>query len=244
VLNSPFTFWPWPGRKQYFHLSLSALRELDQRILAAVVRKTLPLTGNELLWVLGTVLTFKAYCLVDEPNIASLTIVETVSNAAFLFFSGFAAAVAVLVGARLGARRFDEARQNAYRLLAMGLFVSLSICVLVLAGAAPITRLFNVSEHIRSLALSMLRIQAGIYPVIILNVLFFLTLRTGGDVKAMLIMDAFFAWIITIPVAFGLALLVRPPLPVFYLVIQLTEIVKFSIALLLFRRGRWLKNLT
>lgn len=231
-------------RKQYFKLSIGAIRELDKRILSAVIRKTIPLIGNELLWVLGIVLTFKAYCLVDEPNIASLTIVETVSNAAFLFFSGFAAAVAVLVGARLGAGRFDEARLNARRLLAIGLFTSLGISLLVLLSAAPIVDLFKVSDHIRSLALSMLRIHAGIYPVIILNVLFFLTLRTGGDIKAMLIMDAFFSWLITLPLAFGLALLVRPPLPVFYLAIQLTEIVKFFIASALFRRGHWLKNLT
>jgi putative MATE family efflux protein len=114
------------GNKQYFNLKIEPIRRLLQ-----VTRKTLSLTGNELLWSAGTVLIFKTYCLVNEANIASLAIVETTSNLIFVLFGGFAAAIAVMVGTRLGASRFEEARQNSRRLLALGLVVGLFSFVLI-----------------------------------------------------------------------------------------------------------------
>ena len=107
------------SNRQYFNLQIKPVRKLNKTIMARIARKMIPLTGNELLWSFGIIMIFKAYCLVDEPNIASLNIVETLSNAAFSIFHGFSASVAILVGARLGANRFDEARINASRLLAL-----------------------------------------------------------------------------------------------------------------------------
>ena len=111
--------------KQYFNLKVSPIRLLNKAILLQVARKVIPLVGNEVVWSLGTAMIFKVYCLVDEPNIASLTITETTSNIIYALFGGFSAVVAVMVGTRLGAGKFDEARRNIRHLMVLGVAAGL-----------------------------------------------------------------------------------------------------------------------
>lgn len=196
------------------------------------------------MWSVGTVLIFKTYCLVNEANIASLTIVEMTNNFVFILFGGFAAAISILVGARLGASRFAEARQNSTRLMALGAIIGVCCGIAVFLVSDRITLLFNVTEELRTLATTMLRIQSFFYPLITVNVIFFFVLRVGGDMIGTLMVDAGYIWLIALPLAAGLSLLVRPEMAIFYLAIQCTEIIKFAIAWRFYRRGKWLCNLT
>ena len=230
--------------KQYFNLKISPVRLLNKSILFQVARKVIPLIGNEIVWSLGTAMIFKAYCLVDEPNIASLTITETTSNIIYALFGGFSAAVAVMVGTRLGAGKFDDARRNVRHLMVLGIAAGLFCGALLFILSNPITLLFNVEDTIRQMAGQMIRYQALLYPVILVNVIFFMTFRTGADMVATLAMDSFFIWIFVLPLAALLSYLIKPELPVFFLVIQGTELVKCLVAWLFFRRGKWLCNLT
>lgn len=232
------------SNKQYFNLKIAPIRRLTKDILLLVIRKAIPMTGNELLWSVGTVMIFKTYCLVNEVNIASLTIVEMTNNFVFILFGGFAASISILIGARLGASRFAEARQNATRLLALGAIIGVVCGIIVFLISDRITLLFNVSDELRILATNMLRIQTIFYPLITVNVIFFFILRVGGDMFGTVMVDAGYIWLIALPLAAGLSLLVKPEMVVFYLAIQSTEIVKFAIAWRLYRRGKWLCNLT
>lgn len=230
--------------KQYFNLKIAPIRRLTKDILLLVLRKAIPMTGNELLWSVGMVMIFKTYCLVNEANIASLTIVEMTNNFVFILFGAFAAAISILIGARLGASRFAEARKNATRLLALGAIIGVLSGIIVFLISDRITLLFNVSDELRLLATNMLRIQSVFYPLITVNVIFFFILRVGGDMFGTVMVDAGYIWLIALPLAAGLSLLVKPEMVVFYLAIQSTEIVKFAIAWRLYRRGKWLCNLT
>ncbi len=230
--------------KQYFNLKFAPIRRLTKELLLLVIRKTIPMMGNELFWSAGTVLVFKAYCLVNEANIASLTIVEMTSNFVFILLGGFAAAASILVGARLGASRFAEARQNSTRLLALGAVIGVVCGVVVFLISGQIPQLFNVNDEFRILATTMLSLQAAFYPLILVNCIFFFILRVGGDMFGTVMVDSGYIWLITLPIAAALSLLVKPEMAVFFLIIQCTEIMKFAIAWWLYRRGKWLCNLT
>lgn len=232
------------SNRKYFNLKLTLIRRLSREILARIARKAIPLTGNELIWSFGTIMIFKAYTQVDEPNIASLTILEAVSNAAFVILHGFSASVAILVGARLGANRFEEARQNASRLIAMGFAFGLFIAIIAALLGRHIVTIYNVSDQIRQMAAFMIYVQTAILPLIAMNFIIFVTFRTGGDVKSTLTMDSLFVWILIIPLAFALSFWTKISMPLFFAAIQSTEILKFLLALHLFRRNRWIRNLT
>jgi putative MATE family efflux protein len=230
--------------RQYFNLRVTPVRLLNKSILKQILRKTLPLISNELAWSIGNATMFWTYCQIDETFIASLTVVEMTANLVYVVIGGLGAAISVLVGARLGADRFDEARDNARRLITGVAAVILVSGILVIGLSGKIPLLFNLTLPIQQLAGRMLRINALFYVFNAINVGIFLTLRIGGDVRATLLMDSLYMWAFVIPLALVLSLLVKPGIIVFYWAIQLTDLLKLSITSYLYRKGRWIRNLT
>ncbi len=102
----------------------------------------------------------------------------------------------------------------------------------------------NVIEDIRRTAGQMLRINAVIYVFLTMNVSIFFMLRIGGETRSSLVIDSGFIWFFVIPLAVVLSQFARPPMVLFYLVLQSTEVLKFLLGLWYFRRGRWIRNLT
>lgn len=230
--------------KHYFNLDPRALRNLNRNHLRLAAGKCLPLMGMELLWSVGMTILFWSYCQVDEQVVASLAIVETTANLNFIMYGGTSVAVSVMVGARLGAGKFDEARNNARRILLLGVIVTALYGVLVFLLSNRIPLLFQVTPEIRSLAGSMLRINSVYYGLITLNVIFFYTLRIGGDVRAFLVMESGYVWLFLIPLALVFSLLIKPDIAVFYMIMQSAELVKALLGRHYFKAGRWIRNLT
>ncbi len=229
---------------EFFTASRRELHAMSRPILKQVVSRALPLLGNEILWSTGTTMLFWSYSKVHEPFIAALSLVEMSSNIAFVVFGGLGVSISVMIGKRLGAGLFDEARGNARRLIAFASAFSLAMAGLMMLLSPLIPHLVNVSEDIRAMAAVLLRIQAAFYVVITINVSCFLIFRAGGDTRSALAIDSGFVWLFTVPIALLLALVIKPALPVFYLTIQACEGVKLVVAVHYFRKGRWLKNLT
>jgi Na+-driven multidrug efflux pump len=182
--------------------------------------------------------------MLNETYIAALTIAEAIGNFIPAIFGGISAAVSVQVGTHLGAGRFDEAKRNAGRIIVAGMAIAFAIGCTVFLTSNQIPQLFKISPDIRALASSMLRVQAVFYFLVTLNVTIFLIVRIGGDIKAALSIDSAFVWFGVIPLALLLSLVVKPPMLVFYLCIQLTELAKVPLTLHFFRHGRWVRNLT
>lgn len=229
---------------EYFTTSRMELHEMSRPILKQIASRALPLLGNELLWSTGTTMLFWSYSIVHEPYIAALSLVEMSSNIAFVVFGGLGVSISVMIGKRLGAGQFDEARDNAHKLIAFACAFSLTMTLLMFILAPIIPHLVNVNEVIRGMATQMMRIQAAFYIVITINVSCFLIFRAGGDTRSALTIDSGFVWFFNVPIAMLLALVVKPPLPVFYLIVQSCELAKLYIALRYFRKERWVKNLT
>jgi putative MATE family efflux protein len=230
--------------RHYFKSQFRQIRSLNQPIIKMAVGRFVPLISNELFWSLGMAVLFWTYAQVDERFIASLAIVEMTSNINFVIFSGLGAAVSVLVGTRLGRGSYDEARANAGHLIALAVVFTLAWGTVVFALSGYIPGLFNVRDEISTTASQMLRINACFYAVITLNVSIFFMLRTGGETRSTLIIDSGFIWLFVIPVAVTLSQTVRPPMVVFYLVLQAAELLKLLLGFWFYRRGRWIRNLT
>jgi putative MATE family efflux protein len=230
--------------REYFTFSTREFRVMDKKLLRQIWSRALPLLGNEILWSTGTTSLFWAYSFVHEPFIAALAIVEMSSGVAFVIFGGLGVSISVMIGKRLGAGLFDEAKANAGRLIvfACGFSLLMTLGMFLLAPAIP--HLFNTSEAIRLMATQLLRTQALFYIVITINVSCFLIFRAGGDTKSAMAIDSGFVWFFSLPLAVFLALVVKPPLPLFYLIIQSCELLKMVIAVRYLKRGRWVVNLT
>ncbi len=228
----------------FFKFRFRLMKRIDKDSIRRIAGKCLSLMTMEFSWAVGNVILFWCFCQVDETAVASLAITETTYNMNFIIYGGAGVAVPVFVGALLGADQFSRARQNARRIL-LYVFAGTAffgLLVFILAGKIPL--LFAISAADRLLAAKMLRINSLFYGFISLNVAFYYILRIGGDVKASFVMETGYVWFLLLPVALLLALVIKPGILIFYLVVQTLELVKIGLGYYYFRSERWVRNLT
>ncbi len=230
--------------RYYFNLDVSEITLISKHLIKRVVLKTIPLAGNELAWSVSTALVFKGYALADEQSIASIAVTDAINNFIFVIFAGFAVATAIMVGARLGAGEFEQARRNSHRILAMALAIGVLGGAVGIGLSGAIAGLYQISDQLREMTTTLIIIQAAMYPVVALNFNFFITFRTGGDMKALILMDAAFMAVLVVPLALILGAATSLPLPIVFLSVQLTEVIKIFVGIYFYRKRKWLVNLT
>lgn len=223
----------------------SRLFEIPRAIAEKVLSKAAPLMLNETLWSAGLATLFKLYGTRGADVLSGYSIAGTVGDLFFTLFAGMSAATTVLVSTPLGAGKMEEAKDNAYKLIAfsMGLAVLFGGMIFLSRGLVPVLYR-NVSEGARRVACDVLAIQACLFWIYMGSAQCYFTLRAGGDMKHTLILDSGFMWVVNIPivafVAYGTSLPYLWP----YIIGQLTDFLKLAFSFRLVKKEHWVVNLT
>ena len=231
-------------RKSYFYrLDLKGLVKIDFSLFKSMLSKAIPLTANEVLFQIGTSLVFKSYMRIDEILVAAITIVDTVMNIAFIIFSGLSAAIAIFIGGKLGSGKLDEARDDAKKIIAFGIMIGTVIASIMFIIAPYIHNLYDLSAEAQVALKTMIRIKSCLVPVYVVTVCTFFVLRAGGDAVSTLIMDSGFLYSCPVLISTLLSLYAPISLVTLYIATESLEILKMSLAIMLFKRGKWVRNL-
>jgi Na+-driven multidrug efflux pump len=210
--------------------------------------KTFPLIGNEFLWTMGTNMFFWSYARLDESALPALAIVEQSMQFVYVLFGGISAAVSIMIGSRLGAGRFEEARDNSRKMLFLSACMGFGLSIIVISLSKPIPLLYNVSGQLQRLATVLIIIQALMFIPNVLYTNIFFILRAGGDIRSAFHLDATYTWLVPIPVAILLSVLINRWVDVSilfaYPFTQILLYTKLIPAFRFLRRGHWLRNLT
>ncbi|MBP1757230.1 MAG: efflux family protein [Firmicutes bacterium] len=239
----------WIGAgKTIFSWNLSRIRQLSAPVARMFVRKSIPLTVNEFLYSLGISVIFWSFSRVNETAIPALVITDQALQISLILFGGQTSAIAVLVGKRLGAGQFDQARINARLLLVFQGALAAAVMILSIATAPFLPRLFNIPVEIQHMATWLIIIQALFYVIFIVYANVFFILRAGGDMRSALLVDSAQIWLLPIPFAV-LAALVWPGIAAnhflwFFLLSQALQNLRIVPCIHYFRRGHWVRNLT
>jgi len=231
-------------RKTHFYkLDLAGLVKLDGPLLKSMLQKAIPLTANELLFSIGISLVFKSYMRIDELLVAAISVVDTVMNIAYIVFGGLSAAVAVFIGGKLGSGQLEEARGDAKKLIVFGMIVGATLGGLLFIAAPFVHHLYNMNdEAIRALRI-LIRIKSCLIPIYVINVCTFFILRAGGDAMSTLVFDSGFLYLFPVVVSTALSLFTPIGLVPLYCTIELLDLLKMVLALILLGRGKWVRNL-
>ncbi len=233
-------------RKAFFSINLASVVDLGKNAFNSFVKKAIPLTINEILWTSGMSVYFWAYARIDETALPAITIADLVVQIGFVISMGMASAIAVLIGTRLGAGEFDEARQNTKKLFTLTLVNALVSTCIGLAMSFALPGVFNVDASMQNLARQLSWVGAVFYlPNAIYGFCFF-CLRAGGDTKSAALLDSGYMWLIPVPAAVLLALFGQGRINVILamLIVQFLMNAKFIIALVVVKKGRWVRNIT
>ncbi len=228
-----------------FEFNLASFTTIKKEQFVMMIKKMIPLTTNEFLWGFGTSTLMALYGARSITDLASIQITYTIANILFVAMAGFGVAVAVLIGQKLGQEQFDLAIENSKKLLALGLLTGLTFFGIAQLLAFFIPALYgNVDSVIQIQASNLLRIIGFVYPIYVITVTFFFTLRAGGDTLGVLIMDGGTMWGMSIPVGFFLVYFTSVPIYGIFIGVQAFEVVKMIIGYYRYSRYNWVQNIS
>jgi len=209
------------------------------------VKHGLPIAFGDTQWALvGTV---KAALIghLGLLMISSNAIADMIMSLSFVATSSLATGACVVVGKAVGAGDYKQARQYSNTIQILFAVTAAMMAALVFFLRIPITNLFNVSEEVRTLAVSMIAIGSftllgtGYHASCFVGIM-----RGSGDGRFVVKVDMVCGWLIVIPVLYLSAYVLKLPLPFIYLAARIDQCFKWIIAFFRLRGDKWIHNVT
>lgn len=216
----------------------------DSAFFALFMVTALPAMCNELFWALGDAAYSVIYGHMGTGELASMTLTYPVQSLTIGFFTGFSTAAGIMLGARLGRGEFEKAKLMSRDFFGLGAIGCLATGALVAIFARSYASLYRVSNDVRSGAVTIILIFAGVLWIKVSNMIMLGgVLRSGGQTKYTLFLDMLGTWGIGIPLGLLGAFVLKLPLPAVYAMITFEEAVRLALGLRRVATGKWMKKL-
>lgn len=216
---------------------------IPKNIFKDITVKGMPLLFNEFFWSLGMSLLSMAYSLYGISVVAGYSISSTVMNLANIAFISLGSSIGIIIGKYLGADKFDDAVDADRKLIAFSAFLSAVIGVLVFIVGNKIPLIYNTTQESKDLAGYFIQVSAVFIPVHSLANATYFTIRSGGKTFITLLMDSVYIMCISVPVAFMLYYVFKLPIIYTFPIVQLMDIFKVIIGIILVKKRVWLNNI-
>ena len=217
----------------------------DNRKIEQYLKISVTVSINGFLWAAGAFIYNIIYESMGAQELAVMGIMSPIITLCFASFWGVAQGCGILVGQELGAKNFDLAWRQSKLLLALGVFASFIVVLLLWAFKDFILSLFgNLSADTIALCYQVLPwvlVTVGFRAVNV--VIIFGTLRAGGDTKFVLYMDVATQWLLGIPLAYLAANEFHWALWLVFLCAMSEEILKTFLCLFRLWQRKWMKHL-
>jgi len=203
----------------------------------------MPLLINEMFWSLGQTMLTQCYSYRGLDAVAALNITNTVANLFNTVLFTLGTTVGIVIGNMLGAEEYDRAREACPQLMSLSVAACavMGACLFVVAPYAP--RLYNTSHEVMALSSGLMRVCACMLPIGALTNCSYWTLRAGGRTYITMLFDSVFSWVVFVPLAWILIHAVGMELLPAYLCVNLADVLKAVIGIILLAKGVWVHNI-
>ena len=228
-----------------FATKIKDLFVIDGKLFKLISKNAVNISGNEILWSSSMAFLMKFYSTRGPAAMSAYSIAGSVADIFFVLFGGMAAATTVLVGHKLGANKFEEAKLNGYRLLSLSFILAITFGTIMILISNFVPYIYkDVSKEAQDIAVSLIRIIGLLFWTFMYNLQILFMLRAGGDSFSAFIMDSGFMWLINIPIVGLFTYYTDLPIVYLYLIGQLTDVGKLFISTYVFKKELWVKNVT
>jgi putative MATE family efflux protein len=220
------------------------LTGIPPELVKRFVSKTGAVILKELIWAVGVTIYMVVYARLGTQAYDSININNTIRQLVLVWCSGIANACLIMVGSLIGAREEERAYVYAGRFLKITLSVGVLTGILLISARGLVLSPYKVSAEVITSAGNILFINGVILAASVFNnVAIVGMMRSGGDIRFSIIMDFIAVWVIGLPLSVVAGILLRLPVELVFLLVNLQEFYKFILCLKRYRSRKWINNL-
>jgi putative MATE family efflux protein len=224
--------------------SLRELSDINPDFIRRMLKPMLPVILNELFWSLGITTYSAIYGRMGTDAIATVNIISSVEQVAFVIFIGISNATSILVGNRIGEGKEEEAYEYAGRSLELGVVGGILMGILLQLLKTPILSLYNVSPEVIHNAGLLMNVVSIFLWVRVNNMTIVVgILRAGGDTRFSLFVDGIIIWIVGVPLSALGAFVFHLPVYWVAVCVMSEEVTKWFLGTSRYRSRKWINNL-
>lgn len=206
---------------------------------------TLLTLGDSLIWGCGFTMYSVIMGHMGSDATAANSIANIIKNLIICFCTGVGSGGGILVGNELGKGNLEIAKEYASKVCKFALvsgLISGGIILLVIPFVPLFTGLTDTARY-------YLRIMLVVSSYYVVGKSLNMTtiggiFCAGGDSKFGFICDTITMWAVTVPIGILCAFVLKLPVPLVYILINIDEIIKLPAVYKNYKKYRWLKNLT
>lgn len=205
----------------------------------------LPILVCELLWSLGENVYTIIYGHLGTDSCAAMTLINPIQGLMIGALCGLSQAASVIVGKRLGNKSYDEAYDEAKKLIWYGLIGAICLSVVIVCTRSLYVSIYQVEENVKELTKQILLAYALVAPFKVLNmILSGGIIRSGGKTKYVMYIDMIGTWGFGVPLGLLSAFVFKLSIPYVYFILSLEECVRFAISVAVFKKKKWMQSLS
>ena len=208
----------------------------DKSFAVRVYKNSTFTTLNETLWSGANSAMAAAYGHINTVSYAAYSAAHIVMGIFLMCMFSIGDASLILVGAKIGEGKREEALGIAKKLLRLAVIFGILAGIMIGIFSRVIIRLFTLSPEGYSIAQQLFYINAVFCPIYLVNgVLVSGLLRAGGDTRFAALTEILIMWLTSVPLAFIGAMWLKLPIAAVVLMTQVESVIKIFV-----RSGKWL----
>jgi len=239
ILGTVYTH-KWPSSA-----SIRQMIDVKRSLIRHFVSQSGIIVAKDIVWAIGIVLYNKTYASIGTAESAAVQVMTPVNQMAMVFFIGLSTSCQIMVGNRLGVNDRETAYKYAGRFLRIGMAGTVVVGALLFLLRHVVLMPYNVSDHARASAESLIMVWACYMPFAMFAMLSVVgILRSGGDTVFCLVVDTVAVYGIGMPLIMMGAHVWHLPVAAVFALVQSQEIFKTIVLWKRVRSGKWMRNLT
>ncbi len=203
----------------------------------------LPLLLNEGLWAGGVAILNQCYSKRGLDIITGLNISGTISNVFNIVFIAMGSAVAIIVGQKLGAGKYEEAKDTSRKLIVFSVLCCVVIGSIMALFSGVFPEFYNTSREVKDYATTFIIISSVCMPMYAFLHSTYFTLRSGGKTVITFLFDSAYMWVVAIPLAYCLIRFTKLPIIPLFIIVQSIDLIKCIVGFMLLKKGSWMQNI-
>lgn len=201
------------------------------------------LITKDVIWAVGTSIYMIIYARIGTEAVASMNIISTIKNLAYVLFGGVSNACLIMVGNKIGAGEDKTAYKYAGRFLKITLVLSGILGLLLVLVRPLILSPYKVSAIVLDNAYNLLLASAIMMPATsFASVSIVGVMRSGGDIRYTIVLDLIAVWFIGLPLAWLGGIILQLDIVWVFLMISLQEMFKAIFCFRRYKSRKWINN--